>query len=498
MRALEFFCHPFSIQGRDQRRLSIPKKQERVIWLVSLIAGALTGGLAFPFLFYGLSYKYRVELLKSLSPSQQEAKKLGQRILTPTNPTLPEIDREDNKKQNIKAEEMHDLLHISSEVSQRGVCSREAGATCYINTVFQVLAHIPEQRKYFDKSHLLRLSADETEKHFDLRKKLQRSCNSIIEQILKGASTVTGIKELLAITNELVPPVIYIDADEETGKKAERSETLFSPHGGDQNNALKKLLELVEGENVYPISSLHAPSTHNDLDEHGFPKWISLCNYHSTLPATHVPLSFQSNGRTYDLEIVTTSGGHANATIRDSEGSFYLLDDLNASPKKIPEISGDMHLPSWWDAYYKKRIVESDEMYDLTNSGSKIAKKISHLLMENKTEAYGVEISLLQSKDFFDDLKQEGYPEWIDLFRASGDSASELPLSFSVNDQTYDLELANTFGDLSYALLKESGVAIYRIESSIAEKVPREGERLNLPKWRQAYYRKRDLGTITG
>src|ERR1700733_4672557 len=87
-----------------------------------------------------------------------------------------------------------DLLSLSVSPNERTLCDRKSGMTCYINAALQVMAHLPFYRKLFDPSHILLQMQDETEGHFQDRKRGKILGNQLIGQILSGSGErATGL-----------------------------------------------------------------------------------------------------------------------------------------------------------------------------------------------------------------------------------------------------------------------------------------------------------------
>ena len=81
MEIRDFILHPFSVRVANQPRLSLSSKDKKTIAYATIIAAILTCGLAAPIMFFALSYKYRIKLLKTRTPQEQVIVKTANQAL---------------------------------------------------------------------------------------------------------------------------------------------------------------------------------------------------------------------------------------------------------------------------------------------------------------------------------------------------------------------------------------------------------------------------------
>lgn len=343
MKIKDLLAHPFSVPLPTGERVFISDKHKKRIIIATIIAGIFSVGLAAPFIFFGLSQKYRILLKKDLSNKDRRTSMLAQDHLNP--------------KPLVRTPSQLLSLSVNQKLENRSLCKRE-GMTCFLNATLQTIAHLPDLLNLFTPNHILKKLPQETDESFENRRTVQFLGNQLLSKILTGNERADGLKKFLE--------AIYI-----TSPNGPKVETMLK-EGGDAEDMIRKICAILlpqEQTKEYPY---HLPMSFSDIVlskqtnelnpsikanffrnlQFNNPNIIRFRHYPDGV--TVPPLEIQTPRGVYRLETLITSGGHSTAFLRKDQQHFVEFDDLQNHPviNTIQEFQEKCASCVWSAAFY--------------------------------------------------------------------------------------------------------------------------------------------------
>ena len=192
------------------------------------------------------------------------------------------------------------------------------------------LTSLKEFKYILSPSHQLHRLPNESEEHFSKRLHGQSLLLDIIPRLKSRENITQKMEALYQTLYELNPAVLPPLTLRMTQQNRQQ---LISC-------AITEMLFPSEQKQLYkdkhPSESLAKPSQwpFNDITHPKYcppPAYVQFRSFDEKGP----PLSLDLDGGVYELELATTTGGHATTLIREDDHHFVQLDDLQQKPKKI-------------------------------------------------------------------------------------------------------------------------------------------------------------------
>jgi hypothetical protein len=244
-------------------------------------------------------------------------------------------------------------------------CSREGnGNSCFVNTALQIIASIPPLLALFETE--LQPRTNESNHHFQQRKKVHETAKSLLQQLGRGEQEVGKNGGLRRFIEEINPVL------ESQYPHMRQSMPLINIDQGDDAAGLILYLEtfFYESKNkssLLPITTIQLKegSLKAFIKKHQYPPVLELRRYEEASP--EVPEKIDVEGTTYQLQAVynSTGGqnrlGHATPSIRKETGDFVVIDDINGRySQNKKQVLDHLKQPTGWKTAYYIKVKAAD------------------------------------------------------------------------------------------------------------------------------------------